>query len=542
MCGQPIPAVAAPPHIAISNQILDFFNKIFSTADFPARWHCGNWTDFHGWLYIVSDIAIWAAYFAIPFLLYRLLRKRPDIPFHRIFLFFIGFIMLCGLTHFADALIFWWPAYRFSALLRLATAVISLATVYQIYRVFPSILRLRSLTDLEAEIDKRKVTEERLAANEFLLSEAGRIACVGGWELDLVSGKRTWSKTVYDILELPYDRNIYEDDIASYYPDPYTESLEQAMNRAITAGEKWDLEVQTLTQGGKMVWVRHTGEPVKNETGEVIKLRGILMDIDRYKSHELALTSALTVTKEKKQQLKNFSYVLSHNIRNHTSNLSALTDMVSTENLDKGNLDLLFMTRQVTKALTTTLDDLADVIQARDQVMEQEILNLYYEISESLRAISTQFDGINIQISCNLGIPQVYFSKVYLQSIIEQLVSNAIRYRNTHKQLQLTINSYINDDGRTVLELKDNGRGIDLEKYGSKLFNLYTTFHNYPGARGVGLYLVKTQLESLGAQIEADSIPEVGSTFSIKFQKEETQFETNGRAILQSKLYQTIQS
>ncbi|GGI49810.1 hypothetical protein GCM10011425_10220 [Mucilaginibacter galii] len=450
--------------------------------------------------------------------------------------------MLCGLTHFADALIFWWPAYRFSALLRLATAVISLATVYQIYRVFPSILRLRSLTDLEAEIDKRKVTEERLAANEFLLSEAGRIACVGGWELDLVSGKRTWSKTVYDILELPYDRNIYEDDIASYYPDPYTESLEQAMNRAITAGEKWDLEVQTLTQGGKMVWVRHTGEPVKNETGEVIKLRGILMDIDRYKSHELALTSALTVTKEKKQQLKNFSYVLSHNIRNHTSNLSALTDMVSTENLDKGNLDLLFMTRQVTKALTTTLDDLADVIQARDQVMEQEILNLYYEISESLRAISTQFDGINIQISCNLGIPQVYFSKVYLQSIIEQLVSNAIRYRNTHKQLQLTINSYINDDGRTVLELKDNGRGIDLEKYGSKLFNLYTTFHNYPGARGVGLYLVKTQLESLGAQIEADSIPEVGSTFSIKFQKEETQFETNGRAILQSKLYQTIQS
>src|SRR5438270_1749178 len=103
------PITSQHAQIGFFGQVEEFFSKIFNTADWPPRWHCGTWTDFHGWLYIMSDLFIWAAYFAIPFLLFRILYKRKDIPFPGIFWLFIAFILLCGTTHLLDAIIFWWP-------------------------------------------------------------------------------------------------------------------------------------------------------------------------------------------------------------------------------------------------------------------------------------------------------------------------------------------------------------------------------------------------------------------------------------------------
>src|ERR1700740_1908271 len=80
MCNKQ-PLVSSQPKLSFFGQIGGFFSKIFNTADWPPRWHCGTWTSFHGWLYILSDLSIWAAYFAIPFLLFQIVNKRKDIPF-----------------------------------------------------------------------------------------------------------------------------------------------------------------------------------------------------------------------------------------------------------------------------------------------------------------------------------------------------------------------------------------------------------------------------------------------------------------------------
>lgn len=141
-------------------QIKSFFLNLFNTNDWPARWHCGTWSDFHGWLYIISDLAIWAAYFAIPIILFIIIKKRRDIPILKIFWLFIGFIVFCGLTHFIDAIIFWWPAYRLSALLRAFTAIVSVLTVFALIKHLPLIFSLRTQKELEFEIEDRKKAEE----------------------------------------------------------------------------------------------------------------------------------------------------------------------------------------------------------------------------------------------------------------------------------------------------------------------------------------------------------------------------------------------
>lgn len=143
--------------------IIDFFKGLFRYDLWPPRWKCGYWSDFHGWLYIVSELMIWAAYFLIPLIIIQyFLKKGNTIRFRRVYLLFASFILLCGATHFIDAMMFWVPIYRFNALLRLATGVVSLFTVYHLLRVLPNLFKQRTNTELENEIARRVEAEQRL--------------------------------------------------------------------------------------------------------------------------------------------------------------------------------------------------------------------------------------------------------------------------------------------------------------------------------------------------------------------------------------------
>jgi two-component system, chemotaxis family, sensor kinase Cph1 len=152
------------------NQFAEFFSRLFSTSEWPARWRCGYWSDFHGWLYIISELMIWTAYFLIPLIIINYInRKKAALKFNKAYVYFAAFILLCGSTHFLDAMMFWVPMYRLNALLRLATAIVSLLTVYHLIKILPEIFRQKTNVELEKEIQKRIEAEKKLeAANKGL--------------------------------------------------------------------------------------------------------------------------------------------------------------------------------------------------------------------------------------------------------------------------------------------------------------------------------------------------------------------------------------
>src|SRR5690349_22389812 len=122
------------------DEVKEFFSRLFSTTEWPPRWKCGYWSDFHGWLYIISDLMIWTAYFLIPVIIVSyLIKKKTAVKFNKAYVYFAAFILLCGSTHFMDAAMFWIPMYRINALLRAATAVISLFTVYYLVKILPEL-------------------------------------------------------------------------------------------------------------------------------------------------------------------------------------------------------------------------------------------------------------------------------------------------------------------------------------------------------------------------------------------------------------------
>ncbi|MCR9014123.1 hypothetical protein [Aquiflexum gelatinilyticum] len=147
-------------------QVGEFISKLFSAEDWPARWVCGKWSSFHGWIYITSDIAIWLAYFVIPAIIIFFVQKRHNLPFLPVFWLFGAFIILCGSTHLMDAVMFWWPGYRLSALLRVMTALVSMATALMLIRELPKLIEERPEDEL-----KTYQLEKQLKQYEAEISE-----------------------------------------------------------------------------------------------------------------------------------------------------------------------------------------------------------------------------------------------------------------------------------------------------------------------------------------------------------------------------------
>ena len=112
--------------------------------------------------------------------------------------------------------------------------------------------------------------------------------------------------------------------------------------------------------------------------------------------------------------------------------------------------------------------------------------------------------------------PTIKYSKSYLESIFQNLLNNAIKYRSPKRKPQINVTTSLQEKS-IVLRVEDNGLGIDMDKFRDKLFGLHKTFHEHQDARGVGLFLVKTQIEALGGSIDAESEIDKGTTFIIRF-------------------------
>jgi signal transduction histidine kinase/ActR/RegA family two-component response regulator len=134
--------------------------QLFDTADFPPRWYSGNWTPVHGWLHIFADLGVWSAFVAISGVLLYHVSRRRELRFRWILWLFAALMLACGMTHFMEAVMFWWPAYRLAGSIKIVTAVVSWATVVALIRVAPRYLALPNPIAVEQELlseaDRRK--------------------------------------------------------------------------------------------------------------------------------------------------------------------------------------------------------------------------------------------------------------------------------------------------------------------------------------------------------------------------------------------------
>lgn len=298
----------------------------------------------------------------------------------------------------------------------------------------------------------------------------------------------------------------------------------EELNRLRESMSKWqscEVTVINYKKNGEEFWINFSVTPVADEKGWYTHWIAIERDVTHIKQNELEREQIISELSQINTDLKQFSYVTSHNLRAPIANLLGLTSLIEQYKIaDKTLVQILDGVRQAALMFDDTVKDLTKVLIIKDQknIIKEQI---YFDIvvGKVMKQLNIISEGTDLSVNCDFkNCLSVSFTHAYLESILLNLFTNAIKYKSASRKLKIEVISMDTDDF-VEMRFSDNGIGIDTEMHKDKLFKLYQRFHNKADGKGLGLYLIKSQLEALGGTIEVDSKVDVGTTFIVKFKK-----------------------
>lgn len=293
----------------------------------------------------------------------------------------------------------------------------------------------------------------------------------------------------------------------------------EKLKRCIKEYQICDVESICYKKDGSLFWINFTMIPVTNKDGEHSHWISVQRDVTEIKEKEKEREQLIGELTKNNNDLKQFSYITSHNLRAPLSNLTGLLNLIDDIPIENPELkELIEGFSTSTHLLNETINDLVKVIIIKDNPSIKKEKVLIRDVFESV------FNQLNFLINIHKPILKIELSeeyigninKSYLESIFLNLMTNSIKYRSTTNQLKITITSKTIEDNLIII-FKDNGIGIDMNRNKNKIFGLYQRFHNHPDSKGLGLYLVKSQVESMGGNISVESKVDKGTTFTLTF-------------------------
>ena len=279
-----------------------------------------------------------------------------------------------------------------------------------------------------------------------------------------------------------------------------------------------DFEYRMVAKNGSIVWLRDIVNIVI-ENGKAKSLRGIMIDISKTKEAEKELHNSFNLVTEQNKRLLNFSYIVSHNLRSHTSNIASIVALIESSETEEEREQMMELLKTVSCSLNETMLHLNEVINIRTNIgLVSEPLNLEDYITTVRNVLSEQITTNEVTILTEIpDEAMINYNPAYLESILYNIISNSIRYRHPSRKPIIKIKLLVENDMK-VLQISDNGIGIDLVRNADKIFGMYKTFTNNSDSKGIGLFITKNQIDAMGGNITVESEPNIGTTFKIYIQ------------------------
>ncbi len=255
---------------------------------------------------------------------------------------------------------------------------------------------------------------------------------------------------------------------------------------------------------------------VKDDKDNITGFLGIALEISQLKDTEEKLLKTIAMVSEQNTRLFNFAHIVSHNLRSHTGNLALLLELYEQASGAEEKLELFTHLKSVSGNLSETITHLNEVVSITTNIADhRKQLNLYDYVVKAIETLSGEINRHSVIVENN--IPEdtiVFYNEAYLDSILLNFLSNTVKYRSTERQPVVRINLR-NEGTERVLEISDNGLGINMERNAGKIFGMYKTFHGNEDAKGIGLFITKNQVEAMGGRIEVESEVNKGTTFKV---------------------------
>ncbi len=285
-----------------------------------------------------------------------------------------------------------------------------------------------------------------------------------------------------------------------------------------------EVEVRMRHKDGHWVWILDRGKVIEwDEDGAAVRFAGTHLDITQRKLLELEREQLLADVVRSNNELKQFSFIISHNLRGPLASMRGLLGLMREEPIPDGNLsELINGFETSTKQLTDTIQTLNEILVIRNTgALELKSIRFDDILKNVLDDHHYLTTGIEIDWDVDFDkAPSINFNEAYLHSIILNLISNAIKYRSPKRTLRMTIRTDIDEAG-VVLRFSDNGLGLDVTHKKDSIFGLYQRFHSDIDGKGLGLYMTRAQIEALGGRIQVDGAVDQGLTFTIHFNRHE---------------------
>ncbi|MFY0675114.1 MAG: PAS domain S-box protein [Bacteroidia bacterium] len=364
-----------------------------------------------------------------------------------------------------------------------------------------------TLKEIELEQSRRDVNTILGATNDLMV-----LLNVSDGKFIYAAINTAFEKLIDDNIE-----NVKGKQLGELIKRKNIHEIHKAINTALITGKTQLLE-EEVSFKGKDFWLETTVTPSFNTSENLNQLLIVARDVTERHKAQLELKRNLDLTKSQNDRLLNFAYIVSHNLRTHSSNISGILTLLKDEkDQEKVNVLLNHLTT-VSSALDETMDHLNEVVNIQtNNDIKLKSLSLNDFILKTIILLREKVEAADATIN-NLVDDSILvkFSSSYLESVILNFLSNALKYSSLERKSIITLRAK-KESGFVVLQIQDNGVGIDMEKYGDQLFGLYKRFHKTQEGKGLGLFITKNQVEALGGKVEVKSRLNVGTTFSVYF-------------------------
>ncbi|GEO10802.1 sensor histidine kinase [Segetibacter aerophilus] len=293
----------------------------------------------------------------------------------------------------------------------------------------------------------------------------------------------------------------------------------QRDNERLKNKEEVYTQYRIIHKDGTLKWIELTLIPFFKDS-LLVRVDGVVNEITKRKEEETERDVIMKELIAINADLKQFSYITSHNLRSPLSNIQGILNLFDLDQKDEHNRRLVEMLKSTSHQLHTTIEDLTQILIIKNNVNPDPAdLNLEETFNHVLKTYTGAINEIGGKVIADFKSPSVKLKKVFLESIFINLISNAVKYHSPHRNLVIQVESKEEDNNYVCIKFTDNGIGIDLNRHKGRVFGLYQRFDDKVEGKGLGLFIIKSQIESTGGSIAIESEPGVGTTFLIKLKR-----------------------
>lgn len=383
-----------------------------------------------------------------------------------------------------------------------------------------SIIFYGRLTDITA----KKTNEQKLKLSEERYQFALEASTKGIWDLNIRTNEVFHSSQSMKMLGYgdsdfvdcheTWESRVHPDD-----KDNYLNVIQMHLDGITPVYEN---SKRMLAVDGTYKWILSRGKVIERDrNGAPLRIIGTHTDISIEKEKEQELKRTFEIISEQNSRLLNFAHIVSHNLSSHVGNLNMLLQIIHSEEDAETIKESYSHLKSTSNSLTETINHLKELMDIQSGLVhKRENLDLNYYLNHTISILGEEINENKVIIHNEIPADStVNFNPAYLESILLNFTTNAIKYCSPDRNPEIRY-TFVIKDGMKSLEIKDNGLGIDLEKHGDKLYGMYKTFHKHPKSRGIGLFITKNQIEAMGGTLEIESEVGVGTTFKIYFNNE----------------------